>query len=49
MASKLDTLSVRDMLEALIAGERAPKTLAELARGRMRAKRPAGRLTPGWP
>ena len=38
VASKLDTLSVRDMLEALIAGERDPKVLAGLARGRMRAK-----------
>ena len=38
VASKLDTLSVRDMLEALIAGERDPHVLAGLARGRMRAK-----------
>jgi transposase len=38
VASKLDTLSVRDMLEALIAGERDPKVLASLARGRMRSK-----------
>ena len=38
VASKLDTLSVRDMLEALIAGERDPAVLAGLARGRMRAK-----------
>lgn len=38
VASKLDTLSVRDMLEALIAGERDPRALASLARGRMRAK-----------
>src|SRR5437762_721513 len=38
VASKLDTLSVRDMLEALIAGERDPRALAGLARGRMRAK-----------
>jgi transposase len=41
VASKLDTLSVRDMLEALIAGERDPRRLAELARGRMKTKRPA--------
>jgi transposase len=41
VASSLDTLSVRDMLEALIAGERDPKTLASLARGRMKAKRAA--------
>ncbi len=38
VASRLDTLSVRDMLEALIAGERNPKVLAGLARGKMRAK-----------
>jgi transposase len=38
VASKLDTLSVRDMLEALIGGERDPQVLASLARGRMRAK-----------
>ena len=38
MASSLDTKSVRDMLEALIAGERDPKVLAGLARGRMKAK-----------
>ena len=38
VASKLDTLSVRDMLEALIAGERDPQVLASLARGKMRAK-----------
>jgi transposase len=38
VASKLDTKSVRDMLEALIGGERDPQVLAGLARGRMRAK-----------
>ena len=38
VASTLDTLSVRDMLEALIAGERDPRRLAGLARGRMRVK-----------
>jgi transposase len=41
VASKLDTKSVRDMLEALIAGERDPKVLAGLARGRMRVKHAA--------
>ena len=41
VASTLDTKSVRDMLEALIAGERDPKVLAGLARGRMKAKRAA--------
>jgi transposase len=38
VASTLDTLSVRDMLEALIAGQRDPRRLADLARGRMRTK-----------
>ena len=41
VASSLDTLSVRDMLEALIAGERDPRVLAGLARGKMKAKRTA--------
>jgi transposase len=41
VASKIDTLSVRDMLEALIAGERDPRVLAGLARGRMKVKHPA--------
>jgi transposase len=41
VASKLDTLSVRDMIEALISGERDPKVLAGLARGRMRVKHAA--------
>jgi transposase len=39
VASKLDTKSVRDMLEALIGGERDPRVRASLAHGRMRAKR----------
>jgi transposase len=41
VASTMDTLSVRDMLEALIAGERDPQVLAGLARGKMKAKRAA--------
>jgi transposase len=41
VASKLDGLSVRDMLEALIAGERDPGVLAGLARGKLKAKRAA--------
>jgi transposase len=41
VASKLDTLSVRDMVEAMIAGERDPQVLAGLARGRMRVKHAA--------
>jgi hypothetical protein len=39
VASTLDTQSVRAMLEALIAGQRSPKILADLAIGKMRAKR----------
>jgi transposase len=39
VASTLDTLSTRDMVEALIAGERDPRRLADFARGRMKAKR----------
>jgi transposase len=39
VASTLVTLSTRDMIEALIAGERDPYRLAELARGKMKAKR----------
>ena len=39
VASSLATQSVRAMLEALIAGERNPKVLADLAVGKMRAKR----------
>jgi transposase len=38
VASRMDTLSVRDMVEALIAGERDPRRLADLARARMRLK-----------
>lgn len=41
VASRMNTLSVRDMIEALIAGERDPKVLAGLARGRMRTKNAA--------
>jgi transposase len=41
VASSLDTRSTRDMLEALIAGERDPRVLAGLARGRMRSKNAA--------
>ena len=41
VASTLDTLSTRDMIEALIAGERDPRRLADLARGKMKVKRSA--------
>ncbi len=41
VASKLDTMSTRDMVEALIRGERDPRRLAGLARGKMRAKHAA--------
>jgi transposase len=40
VASALTTLSARDMIEALIYGERDPAVLADLARGRMRSKIP---------
>jgi transposase len=39
VASKITTMSVRDMIDALIRGERNPETLADLARGMMRHKR----------
>lgn len=38
VASGLDTISARDMVEALIGGEQDAHTLAGLARGRMRTK-----------
>jgi transposase len=41
VASSLTTVSARAMLGALIAGERDPRVLAELAKGRMRVKIPA--------
>jgi transposase len=41
VASKLTTISAQDMIQALIAGERDPRVLAGLARGRMRARRDA--------
>ena len=41
VASKMTTRSVRDMIEALIAGERDPAVLAGLARGRMKARHAA--------
>ena len=41
VASKLTTASARDMIEALIAGERDPQVLAGLARGRMKARHDA--------
>jgi transposase len=39
VASKITTMSVRDMVDALIRGERDPEVLADLARGVMRHKR----------
>lgn len=38
VASKITTVSVRDMIDALIRGERDPHRLADLARGAMRGK-----------
>jgi transposase len=40
VASSLTTASARDMIEALIAGQRDPAVLAQLARGVMRKKIP---------
>ena len=40
VASSLTTASARDMIEALIAGQRDPAALAQLARGVMRRKIP---------
>jgi transposase len=39
VASKLTTESARDMIAAMIAGQRDPAALAALARGRMKSKR----------
>jgi transposase len=41
VASDILGVSGREMIEALIAGQDDPETLAELARGRLRAKLPA--------
>jgi transposase len=41
VASKITSVSVRDMVQALIDGRRDPNVLAGLARGRMRSKHPA--------
>ncbi|MEV4531620.1 hypothetical protein [Streptosporangium sp. NPDC049304] len=41
VSSKLDTVSARDMVEALITGERNPRVLADLARSKMKAKNAA--------
>ena len=38
VASKLTTVSAQDMIKAMIAGERDPRTLAGLARTRMKAR-----------
>jgi transposase len=38
VASKLTTESAKDMVKEMIAGQRDPRTLAALARGRMKAK-----------
>ena len=40
VASSLTTVSARAMLAALIDGERDPRVLADLAKGKMRAKIP---------
>jgi len=38
VASRLTTVSAQDMIKAMIAGQRDPRVLAGLARGRMKAK-----------
>ena len=38
VSSTITTMSVRDMIEALIVGERDPRVLAKMARGRMKVK-----------
>jgi transposase len=38
VASKLTTVSAQDMIKAMIAGERDPRKLAALARGKMKAR-----------
>ena len=40
VASSLTTVSARSMLTAMIAGERDPRVLADLAKGKLRAKIP---------
>jgi transposase len=40
VASRILSVSGRDMLEAMLAGERDPQILAGLARGKMREKIP---------
>src|SRR6266496_4091372 len=41
VASKLTTVSAQDMIKAMIGGQRDPRVLAGLARGRMKAKHDA--------
>jgi transposase len=38
VAPRIGTMPVRDMIEAMIGGQRDPVRLASLARGRMKAK-----------
>ena len=58
VATDIMGVSGRAMVEALIAGQRDPKVLAGLARGRMKTKRSAfsppsmagsTTITPNWP
>jgi transposase len=44
VASDIPGASGRQMLEAIVREQATPETLAELAKGRLRAKRPALRL-----
>ena len=47
VASKLTTESAKDMIKAMIAGERDPRKLAALARTRMKARHDD--LVEAWP
>jgi hypothetical protein len=40
VASSVTTVSAREMLAALVAGDRDPRAMAELAKGKMRRKIP---------
>ena len=47
VASKVLTKSGREMIDALVAGQRDPAVLAEMAKGRLRSKIPGSKMP--WP
>ena len=47
VASKVLTKSGREMIDALVAGQRDPDVLAEMAKGRLRSKIPELQRRPG--